>query len=246
MGKTGNCQRKPQIRRFCARMPCRCGHSHPYNLAFEDVPPARRPIPESPHARRGPQTGETVQVPVGIDPGFGHNVGQLNLGRDASDRLIVNIDAADEAVARAAIGNPWGTAMFRRFLAGASDGDWPVATLGPKVREAIGAQSRTVRLSAATAAKQARRRKPNLDPQDYARIQRILDEGDLVVQDNRIVHGFIEEKGRLWKTVVKCTHDRTENYAVTLHRAQPDNLRIAKQRYEPIDQGGRGEAPGGS
>ena len=182
-------------------------------------------------------TGDTVDVPVGIDPGFGHNVGRLNLGRDAADRLVAKVDAADEALARAAIGSPWRTAMFRRFLGGASDGDWPVATLGSKVRAAVGANSRTVRLSAATAAKQGRHH-PELGSGDYARAQRILDEGELFLEGNgRFVQGFLEVDGRLWKAVVKSAGGG-ELYLATLHRAKEKDLAVTKRRFKPIDRGG--------
>ena len=53
------------------------------------------------------RTGETLQVPAGIDPGFGHNVGTIDPVRDAHRRLEEKLGAADPAIAaaaRAAIG----------------------------------------------------------------------------------------------------------------------------------------------
>lgn len=182
-------------------------------------------------------TGETIDVPVGIDPGFGHNVGRLNLGRDAADRLVAKIDAADETLARAAVGNPWRTAMFRRFLGGASDGDWPVATLDPAARAAIGAKSRTVRLSAATAAKQGRHH-AELTSSDYARVQRVLDEGDLFDLGRGRLSGFLEVDGQLWRVVVKRTGDRSETYLSTLHMARPRDVAAARRRSKRVDREG--------
>ena len=43
---------------------------------------------------RDRRNGETHQIPLGIDPGFAHNVGRINLDREASDRLIQRIDHA--------------------------------------------------------------------------------------------------------------------------------------------------------
>ena len=127
--------------------------------------------------------------------------------------------------------------MFRRFLAGASDGDWPVATLGSAVRGAIGAKSRTVRLSAPTAAKQARRH-PELRSEDYAHAQRILDEGELFDLGRRRAAGFLEVDGRLWRAILKATDDRTETYLVSLHMAQPHNRIAAERGHKVIDQAG--------
>ena len=80
-----------------------------------------------------------VRVPVGVDPGFQHNVGLVNLGQTDADRLIAHIDRAPAAMARAAIGSPWETPMFRRHLSGAAEGDWPVASIeGTKIAEAVG------------------------------------------------------------------------------------------------------------
>ena len=175
------------------------------------------------------RTGEPARVPVGIDPGFAHNVGLINPGRDAADRLIAKIDAAPDDLARAAVGTPWQTPLFARYLTGAADGDWPVAVLPEAILSAIGGRSRTVRLSGETAAKQTARH-PDLAPADYARIQRIFDEGEVFTASHRIVIGFVEEEGRLWRAVVKATGDGAETYLASLHRAQPHNLDAARRR----------------
>ena len=48
------------------------------------------------------RTGETIQVPVGIDPGFGHNVGQINLAADAERRFEERLRTASPDIAEAA------------------------------------------------------------------------------------------------------------------------------------------------
>ncbi len=47
------------------------------------------------------RTGQTVQVPVGIDPGFGHNVGTVDLVQQATDHLKEKIGAAPKPLAQA-------------------------------------------------------------------------------------------------------------------------------------------------
>ena len=106
-----------------------------------------------------------------------------------------------------------------------------------RVREAIGGASRTVRLSAWTAAKQARRH-PDLAPGDYARAGRILDTGEMFMEGTDRAMGFLEEDGRPWRAVVKATADGSETYLVTLHKARPYDLRAARRRLKRIDREG--------
>ena len=180
------------------------------------------------------RTGEAARVAVGIDPGFTHNVGRIDPGKAAADRLVAKIDAAPEALARVAIGTPWQTPLFARHLAGATQADWPVAILPEAVLSAIGARSRTVRLSGETAAKQTVRH-PDLAPADYARIQRIFEEGEVFVSDDRRIYAFVQEDDRLWRAVIKATRDGSETYLASLHRAQPHNLDAARRRTARIE-----------
>ena len=124
---------------------------------------------------------------------------------------------------------------------------WPIASAPDHVLDAIGARSSTVRLSPWTARKQ-RRRHPDLQPDDYARVQRILDRGEAFLQGEDHAMSYFEEDGRLWRAVVKVTRDRSETYLVTLHKTQLHNLDAARRRWSSIDrEGERGvTAPGGS
>ena len=183
------------------------------------------------------RNGRIVQVPAGIDPGFVHNVGTVDLGKDAADRLIGKIDAAPDALARTAIGQPWATPLFRRHLSGASGGDWPVAVLSAAVLNAIGGKSKTVRLSGETAAKQTVNHH-DLEAKDYARVQRIFDGGELFAEHGTRAIGFLEEDGRLWRAVVKAMKDGRETYLATLHKAQPNDVVTTRRRLKKIDHEG--------
>ena len=112
---------------------------------------------------------------------------------------------------------------------------WPIASAPDHVLDAIGARSSTVRLSPWTARKQ-RRRHPDLQPDDYARVQHILDRGEAFLQDKGRVMIYLEDDGRLWRAVVKTTKDRSETYLVTLHKAQPRDLDTARHRRPRIDR----------
>lgn len=187
------------------------------------------------------RNGRTVQVPVGIDPGFQHNAGLIDVGKDAADRLIAKIDGAPPELGRAAVGEPWRSRLFGRFLEtaarGTDHGDFAVGTLDGGVARAIGARSRTVRLSGETAAKQTLRH-PYVGAEHYAVARRILDEGELFRGGPRHAIGFIEIDGKLWRTVIKATADGSEAYLQTLHRVGEYDIGAARRRLQRIKRKG--------
>lgn len=189
------------------------------------------------------RTGEIIQVPRGIDPGFGHNVGLVSpmehAGRILAGRIagatpsIASAAAATASARNAAIANldalPFDTARqrvlsavagdeFREHLSGTVEGDLPVAVVGSGLATALDARH-VVRLSQWTAAKQLFRH-PDLAHGDYARVQRILDSGIVYQSSPRHLLGYIEEEARWWRVAVKSTLDGL--YLSTYHRVADD------------------------
>ena len=142
------------------------------------------------------------------------------------------------APARAAIGAPWETPAFQRFLetATAESGhdDRPIAMLGRAAVSALGARSQIVWLSGRTAGKQ-RRRHGYLKAEDYALVQRILNVGELFQDRNGLI-GFIEEDGRLWRVIVRTFNEGAETYLNTLHRAKANDLLTTRRRFIRIER----------
>ena len=64
--------------------------------------PTHRSNQFNPTVRPQGPTPETMQVPAGIDPGFGHNVGLIDPVREARGRLEEKLSAADPSIAAAA------------------------------------------------------------------------------------------------------------------------------------------------
>lgn len=196
---------------------------------------------------RNRRTEKTSEVPIGIDPGFEHNVGSITTGRDAADRLIGKIDAADEDLQRAAVGKIAQDPMFRTFLRVArrdsADGDWAVAVSSDRLAAAIGARSRVVRLSGETAAKQGGRRlrtdrdigHVDVEAKDYAVVQHAIDGGELFKAPGGRAHAYVEVGEQLWRAVLKRSRDGSKTYLVTLHKAQPRDLETARRKLEAID-----------
>ena len=119
---------------------CRCTvtqYSDP-DLERRGYAPTKRPaMPRRQWLNK--RTGRVEGVPVGIDPGFQHNAGRVDLGQEAAEYLIAKIDAAPPDMRAAAIGRPWDTARFRRSVKGrgrpaeqAAPGDWPIALMSER------------------------------------------------------------------------------------------------------------------
>ena len=187
------------------------------------------------------RTGQTVQVPVGIDPGFDHNVGTLAAfantkrvyrGRLASSpadlaraaealpaRLagdIAAVEASGAVDARRRVRGLLDDDAFGAHARGLTAGDWPVAVLGSAAATDLGTSATVVRLSDWTAVKQLYRH-PQLRPGDYALVQRILDEGETYPgRAPNVVDVYLEIDGSWWRAVVKATAE--ELYLVSFHR----------------------------
>jgi len=119
------------------------------------------------------------------------------------------------------------------FLRTAAQGRRTVGRIGQSSAEALQTRARTVQISGQTAGKQ--RERHDLRFEDYALVQRILDEGDLFLEANGLnLQGFIEADGRLWKAVVKTTRDRDELFLTTLHRAKTRDRQRASNALKRI------------
>ena len=121
--------------------------------------------------------------------------------------MIGKIDAVPEKVARAAVRGFAGNPGLSDFLAGRVAGSWPLAVVPDRVLSQIGGRSRTLRLSSETAASHPRF--SDFEREDWLRVQRILDEGRVFHggKDSRVAIGFLEERGRLWRAVIKSTKE---------------------------------------
>ena len=93
----------------------------------------------------------------------------------------------------------------------------------------MGARAKAVRLSQATAEKQGARH-PELSPADYRRIQRMLDEGEVVRQGRRHLVATLRDGDRWYQVVVKVTKDRRGLFIVSYRRARSEQSAVARRR----------------
>lgn len=140
------------------------------------------------------RTGEDVEVPVGIDPGWGQNPG-MQRSQTAADFLAGRVDAMSPPAREAAIADLADLWLLKRIAAGTVAFDpastdpamvsrgkiaVPFAALTPAVRDRVGANAFAVRLSVADA------RRIGAPGESYRLVQALIDEGEASDADGKI------------------------------------------------------------
>lgn len=189
-----------------------------------------------------PRTGATVQLPDGIDPGFGHNVG-IAADQTARVRLIEKLDAADPPLAAGIVGEGVKSVTFADFLREGANrlGDWPVGCLDRSRATMIDAKASAVRLSRYTADKQARHH-ADIRAADYQAVATLLRDGALLPSKKALHWGLIgQHEGRWYELIVKTAAQGREVYLQSLHYSDAENAdRIVKRGWASVESGDRG------
>ncbi len=177
-----------------------------------------------------PRSGEVMQVPVGVDPGWGYAPG-------ASRRASALQVAGEKATAAPA---DLATSFIESLVKGQlpawlekPEGNFPVMRLRDEAVAAIGAKDPGALLSAETAVKNLRGH-PELPAAEYARLPALGAEPQLIVQvaDERIV---LVQIGEAWYlAAVKATRDRAETYVTSFRKTNRDDVRSLVRRGQVI------------
>jgi hypothetical protein len=180
-----------------------------------------------------PRTGESEQIPNGITPGFNFNPGRAReeqqLGR-FKEQLNSGSPTAADAVHRAWM-QPEVFGRWRKE----PKGNIPVAVMDDATRKLMGAQQRTVYLSAETMKKQELDTKhPDLSDLDYCLLPALIARGEIYRQSNERIVFFLKD-GRRFRAAVKTTQDGRENYLVHVQEITKErDYRSAVKKYERI------------
>jgi len=160
------------------------------------------------------RTGEVLQVPKGIDPGWDHNPGQ-NRTRVVRERLTQQVNTEDQQFARAAVDNIMQSPVLDGWIA-TPEGELPVGILSRDIQTALGAHSQVVRLSEQTLDKQSRHHS-ELTADHYRVLPDLIHNGVVIRQgDNKLVM-FRKEAGKWQKAVVKITGNGERVYLLSYH-----------------------------
>ena len=191
-----------------------------------------------------PATGEVVDVPVGIDPGWAYNPGDTDraaqLGRVMLEKLVklpVPLEATAIMQAAPLLPEtelaPGGLApeMVRRLVRDGFD-EWaenptvplPLAVLSADDAASIGATARIACLSPASYAKQ-KSHHPELTAADYSLAA--VEKGERLPQDVNKVAFVLNRPGGL-AVIVKATRIGDELYVTSLYRLSENDSRLKK------------------
>jgi hypothetical protein len=109
----------------------------------------------------------------------------------------------------------------------------PVAVLDQEYQEMFDADSKVVQMSDETLLKQVAKR-PSLMAADYARVQSVIEAGQLIVKDRDRHRVFIKQNGKLYYAVVKVTQDRSELYLQSFRRSNREDAQSVREQGEVI------------
>lgn len=176
------------------------------------------------------RSGEVLQVPKGIDPGFDVNPG---VARQAHIQKVITtkINSLDPNIAEPAVRNLVHSPAFDLFLK-KPQGNYPVAALGSDLKGRLNATQNAVMLSRETLIKQ-RRNHPELTDDEFRLIPDLINQGTVIDQGRQRL-AFFRSGNRLYKAVVKSTLDGTELYLLSLFRTTVRELNRDKRRGEII------------
>jgi hypothetical protein len=181
------------------------------------------------------RTGERVEVPVGIDPGWHTNPGKsrsVGLARVLADKIGRIEDPMLRAVAVETVVL---SAEFAKLIAGklAKRIALPVATLA---EPPAGAASSVALLSTETAIKQLAKH-PEVIGRHYELLPDFLRTAERI-EAGRITNFVGTLDGRPWHLVVKRTGAGDALYVTTFHRITADDIaRIRRQAQRRHDEG---------
>lgn len=211
------------------RCHCRVQQYSDGDLAeFGHTPSKAAPNLGPPKAWTNSRTGQTVMVPAGCDPGFGHNVGQAARAGWARDWLTTKVSTADPALSRAVLGAWLKSDDFAAFLK-KPQGSVPVMMLPEPVAQAIGAKQRLVVLSDESAAKNLEHH-PELTVEDYRALPGMGDAPTVVAQDGDNTVVIVRRGDKVYWAAVKATKTGETNFLTSFRRTNDKALTRALDR----------------
>lgn len=148
------------------------------------------------------------------DAGFSNNPGMT--------AWQPRLEAADVQLSRSYIETAIQGPAFEAFVAGKTQGAFPVAKLRPRDQVRLGTDASVTYLSSETLIKQAINH-PEIVPSDYQRIPDIVDNGESHAQaGNRLV--FLYEGESVWRLALKATKSRHELFVLSLFKTTREKV----------------------
>lgn len=182
------------------------------------------------------KTGEVQKVVVYHDPLTGEKIPtdvgwSYNPGRDA---WFPDLDKYPYEIAKQWLDGGLYTPNFKAFYDGKIKGNFPVAVIDEKYREAIRSKSQVIYLSDETLAKQRGwiegvKGHPELTLEEYQLLPLIIsDKASFIAQDSEFTLIFINYKNRYYHAVIKATKSGESLFLTSFRRV--DDVKREAQR----------------
>lgn len=167
------------------------------------------------------RTGEAIEVPAGIDPGWDYNPG-LTRQTDVLDQIAARLRSTDPEVARESIRELIHSEAFAYWY-NHPEGFFPVGLLKDADVVKIGALTNLVEMSPETLAKQ-RRHHPELTLAEYPLALEAIERGQ-AIQDSDLSLVYFLEEPQGYTVVVKATKTGKAVFVTSVRRLSSDQLK---------------------
>ncbi|HSW38572.1 MAG TPA: phage minor head protein [Acidobacteriota bacterium] len=174
-----------------------------------------------------PKTGE----PVGIDKGWGYNVGEA--AKDEGYRVLLDkFEALPYDIGHKWMNDYLKSPTFERFFEGKIKGDFPVAVLSPEDRNALGSKTHTVWLSSESMLKN-RENHPDIALKEYGLLPEIIADGEAYRQGNeRMI--YLKQGDKYYRAALKTTKEKSGNFMLSLFETTSEKAK--KQVVKKYDR----------
>lgn len=161
-------------------------------------------------------TGEVMEVPFGIDPGWAYNPGIAGARASSLQQTAAaKLASASNELALPAVDDLVRSPAFSRFYQ-APTGNFPVAVMDTELQALLKVNTPVVQLSAQTLVDH-KARHPEIGLDTYRLLPAMVRNGLVISQgNNKLV--FVRQGATLYKTVVKATAKGDELYVLTLYQ----------------------------
>lgn len=184
--------------------------------------------PGNPYEWMNPRTGEVMEIPEGIDPGWGYHPG-LTRTAETLRTLAAKLEAVPADFANAALKDIVQSPSFMDWLK-SPQGTFPVMRVKDEAAAAIGAERSIAVLSAESAIKNQRNH-PDLTPEDYAVLPLLGETPTLIVKDSENTFVIVRDGGKLYWAVVKAAQGGgRETFITSFRRTNVDDVKTLLKR----------------
>jgi hypothetical protein len=186
-------------------------------------------------------TGETQQVPEGIDPGWQTNPG-IDRERRLSRGLVEALGRLPEGPRAEAVGRIAASPLLDHVAGSRGDPDFriPIGSISARTQELAQAETPVVQLSGYSARHILADHADHVGPAELRALPDALRNGQSRLARNGALWIFFLHEGQAWRATIRPANGGAELFVTTMHRArqsQLDRAGVVLEREKKPDEG---------